>query len=208
MGFSALKSHCASLDIKLPFGATKSSMIKLVLAADPPPVVEEAPLSKEEQLKRQVTAPDVFDSAAPDGQPAVIDLDDDYKSNTISLNEARKIVKQYCPQMGGIGGSTYNSFLSMFRDSKLQSLSVSQFVNGLVSANTALLGTDFFVDIHRAVGEWTALLNWNVAKERLYGFVAPPEAKQPEKLMFSIFNIPDLMDRLSLIQMIQEVLSL
>eukprot|EP01084_Bolivina_argentea_P198224 339501_1 len=146
MNFKQLRDHCKSLDITLKLGETKGSMIKLILAADPPPIGSaEHPIRKEDALKQKLTDTDIYDKPSQNhmngGKSIAHNTDnDDYKQNTISLVNARKIIKRYCPRRGPMGMTIHPAFSSSFKAKEFAQLSVTQFTNALVQGNEKLLG--------------------------------------------------------------------
>jgi len=81
-------------------------------------------------------------------------------------------------------------------------------MNALVTANEAVLGGDTLNEIFIHLGYWSDVNNHNgfdLAIQHLNGFHPPPDSPQEEKLMFSVFMIPDLIPKMKLVQQIYEL---
>eukprot|EP01084_Bolivina_argentea_P072285 131261_1 len=218
MSFMQLKKHCKSLNIKITLGETKGSMIKLILVADPPPINSQSTqdkLSKEAQIKQKLIDTDIYDQNIEQKQAINTNTnnnnnnnDNESKSNTITLSAARKIVKRLCPRRGVMGMTIYPGFLGAFRATQFQNLSINEFMNALVIGNEALLGIDNISQLSTYLFYWDDVTNnngWNLCKQQLNGFIPSDKCTHEEKLMFSIFNIPNLIPKLRLIQKICEM---
>eukprot|EP01083_Nonionella_stella_P262910 893559_1 len=215
MNFKQLRDHCKSLDITLKLGETKGSMIKLILAADPPPIGSaEHPIRKEDALKQKLTDTDIYDKPSQNhmngGKSIAHNTDnDDYKQNTISLVNARKIIKRYCPRRGPMGMTIHPAFSSSFKAKEFAQLSVTQFTNALVQGNEKLLGgINNISSIASMLEFWDDPSNnngWNLAKQQLNGFTAPPDCETSEKLMFSVFSVPNIIPKLRVIMKIAAI---
>ena len=208
MGFMQIKNHMKSLNLNIPFGATKGSMIKEILAADPP-LPSQKTLTKEEQLKQTLSASDMYDEKKNDAnddqitqQQSLVKFNPDgHKNNSITLKQAIKFIKRYCPR-NQMGMTMYPGFYSLFKAKEYESLSVEQFMNALISGNDKLLGIENISQLLIMLNHWTHATNnngWQLCKEQLNGFQAPPDCLHAEALMLSIFAIPNFVKKMRLI---------
>lgn len=209
MSFMQLRNHCKSLDIDVKLGGTKGSMIKMILAKDPPTVKpKSSEPSKEDQIKSSLTDTAIYNgNASEEKKSSSINIiafnEDGYKDNTISLDEARKIVKRYCPRRGQMGMTIYPGFLSIFRAPEFKKLSISEFMNNIIIGNESILGLENMKSLHTMLNYWDDISNnngWNLCIQHLNGFI--PNIKKctkEEALMFSIFLIPDIIPKMRLL---------
>ena len=102
----------------------------------------------------------------------------------------------------------YPGFLSIFRAPQFQKLSITEFMNAIITGNESILGLENIKSLHTMLNYWDDITNnngWNLCIQHLNGFQPNNKSTsctKEEALMFSIFLIPDIIPKLRLMMKI------